>query len=140
MSERLPTPPAAVVVDASAMVEALAGDADWLDRLGRWQDEGALILAPPHFPVEAANALLRGIRLEPADVIARVGELFEAGVGIADRGLPGLFDAIELADRHDLTAYDAAYLQLALELDGELATLDRALARAARTEGLSVVD
>lgn len=132
--------PAAVVVDASVMVEALTGDQEWLDRLGGWQDEGASILAPPHFRLETANALLRSVRLEPADAMARMGELFEAGVDVADRGLSGLFDAIELAERHGLTVYDAAYLQLALELDSELATLDRALARAARTEGLDVID
>ena len=65
--------------------------------------------------------------------------LFAAGVEVADRGLPGVFDAVELAARHGLTVYDAVYLQLVLELDGELATLDRALARAARAEGVPVV-
>ena len=122
------------------MVEALLGGPRWLERLGHWQDEGAFILAPPHFRLETANALLRSVRLEPADAMARVSALFEAGVDIADRGLPGLLDAVELADRHGLTVYDAGYLQLALELDGELATLDRALAQAARTEGVGVID
>ena len=66
--------------------------------------------------------------------------MFAAGVDVADRGLPGVFDALELADRHGLTVYDAAYLQLALEIDGELATLDRASARAALAEGVIVID
>jgi predicted nucleic acid-binding protein len=35
--------------------------------------------------------------------------------------------------------YDALYLQLAVDVDGELATLDRDLARAARAEGIEVV-
>jgi LuxR family maltose regulon positive regulatory protein len=37
---------------------------------------------------------------------------------------------LHLADRHGLTVYDALYLQLALDVEGELATLDRDLAKA----------
>ncbi len=40
-----------------------------------------------------------------------------------------------LARRHGLSAYDAAYLELALRERAELATFDRALARAAREAG-----
>ena len=59
--------------------------------------------------------------------------------GVADRGLGGMFEAIELADRHQLTVYDAAYLQLVLDVDGTLATLDADLARAARSEGVALL-
>jgi predicted nucleic acid-binding protein len=52
----------------------------------------------------------------------------------------GLAEAVELAERHRLTVYDAAYLALALDLDGELATTDRALATAGRAEGIEVID
>ena len=52
-------------------------------------------------------------------------------VDVADRGVPGLVDATDLAARHDLTVVHAAYLALAIDVDGELATGDRALARAA---------
>jgi len=45
---------------------------------------------------------------------------------------------IGLCRRHGLTVYDALYLDLALREDAELATLDAALARAARTEGVQV--
>ncbi len=128
----------AVVVDASAMVEVLIGNERWQDRLADWQAAGAVILAPAHFRVEIANALLRGVGLEPADAIARVRLLFAAGVDVADRGLSGAFDAVELADRHRLTVYDAAYLSLALDIDGELATEDKALIRAASAEGVRI--
>ncbi len=134
------TPPAAaVVVDASVMVEVLTGNATWQDRLATWQERGALLLAPPHFRLETTNALLRSVRLEPPDIMGRVQALFLAGVDIADRGLPGVFDALELADRHGLTVYDAAYLSLVLDIDGELATQDKALIKAARTEGVTVI-
>jgi predicted nucleic acid-binding protein len=41
--------------------------------------------------------------------------------------------------RHRLTAYDASYLALAAGEKRSLATLDNALAAAARTEGVTVV-
>ena len=46
---------------------------------------------------------------------------------------------IGLRRRHGLTGYDALYLDLALREDADLATLDAALARAARSEGVQVV-
>jgi predicted nucleic acid-binding protein len=73
-------------------------------------------------------------------VAARLRELFRAGVEVVDRGLIGLVDAIELAAVHGLSVYDAACLALALELEGDLATRDHALARAAGAEGLVVID
>lgn len=44
-----------------------------------------------------------------------------------------------LARRHRLTVYDAAYLELALRTALPLATLDAALATAARSEGARVL-
>ncbi len=44
----------------------------------------------------------------------------------------------ELAERHGLTVYDAAHLQLALDREGEIATVNQALGRAAAAEGLVV--
>ena len=46
---------------------------------------------------------------------------------------------VGLARTHRLTAYDAAYLDLAVRLTAPIATLDRALADAARAEGLELV-
>ncbi|AXC11496.1 hypothetical protein ACPOL_2172 [Acidisarcina polymorpha] len=51
-----------------------------------------------------------------------------------------LFEATKkLAEKHRLTAYDAGYLELALRSALPLATLDDALRRAARLEGVSVL-
>jgi len=44
-----------------------------------------------------------------------------------------------LARRHRLTVYDAAYLELAVRMGLPLATLDKALAAAARAEGVEIV-
>lgn len=60
--------------------------------------------------------------------------------------LPIRFDRIadsasvlQLARRHRLTVYDAAYLELAQRENAPLATLDNALTRAAKAEGMSLV-
>lgn len=47
---------------------------------------------------------------------------------------------LALARRHRLTVYDAAYLELAQRLRLPLATLDRALADAARAESVPLID
>jgi predicted nucleic acid-binding protein len=47
---------------------------------------------------------------------------------------------LALARVHRLTFYDAAYLELALRLSAPLATLDRALARAARAAALPLLE
>ena len=44
-----------------------------------------------------------------------------------------------LGEAHGLTAYDAMYLDLAIRLGADLATLDAALRRAALAEGIVVV-
>jgi predicted nucleic acid-binding protein len=60
-------------------------------------------------------------------------------VSVADRGLPGVFESIGLADRHGLTVHDPAYLQLVLHVGGALATFDGDLRRAARAEGVELL-
>ena len=52
---------------------------------------------------------------------------------------PDLETAFDLADRHRLTIYDAAYLEAALRNAAPLATLHKALARAAASQGLPLV-
>ena len=46
---------------------------------------------------------------------------------------------MRLARQHGLTIYDAAYLELASRTGLTLATLDQALAAAARAEGVKVL-
>lgn len=132
-------PPTPVVVDASFAIEALLDGGASLDRWVEWIRGGRVRLVPAHFWAELANALLLGRRFEPGRAALMVGAAARAGLETADRGLAGVADALDLADRHRLTVYDALYLQLAADVDAELATLDRDLARAARAEGVGVV-
>lgn len=52
---------------------------------------------------------------------------------------PRRYSIAGLTRTHRLTAYDAAYLELALRENVALATLDDALMRAARSEGVVLV-
>jgi predicted nucleic acid-binding protein len=62
------------------------------------------------------------------------------------KGLPVAVDVdvekdvlMQLARRHRLTVYDAAYLELAVRRNYPLATLDAALSTAARTERIALI-
>jgi predicted nucleic acid-binding protein len=136
---RIAEPPRAVIVDASAAVTFLQADATWLRRWTEWNESGAIVLAPAHFRAEVANALLRSVKLPAVEVAVHLSRLFRSGVEVVDVQLPALLEAIALADKHHLSVYDALYLQLALDIDGELATLDGDLRRAAESERLSVI-
>ena len=49
-------------------------------------------------------------------------------------------EVLRLARNHDLTVYDAAYLELADRQGLPLATLDADLVRAARAEGIALIE
>jgi predicted nucleic acid-binding protein len=131
--------PPIIVVDASVAVPLLRAEPRWVERWESWIEAGALVLVPAHFGHEVANALVRGTTIRSAaQAIALIRDLFAVGLEVADRGLRGLDGALRLAEQHGLTVYDAAYLDLAIDVDAELATLDRDLALAAAAEGLAV--
>jgi predicted nucleic acid-binding protein len=71
-------------------------------------------------------------RLTESDTAAFLRSLARLGVTV-DRS-PVEADVLTLARRHRLTVYDAAYLELARRDGMPLATLDTALATAARAE------
>lgn len=101
---------------------------------------GAAATAPALWWFEVRNALLQSVRrnrLTEVELKAFLLRLREIPIEI---GPPSGEDAIFLlAQRHRLTFYDAAYLELALREKAPLATLDDALARAAVTEGVALI-
>lgn len=131
----------AFVIDVSFALASILPDEEGADvdaAMARLAAEGALV--PDLFWHEMRNALLvaeRGRRIEGAAVESELAAL---------RALP--IDAVETsADAHvvaiaragALTAYDAAYLQLALTRALPLATLDGRLATASRQAGVPVI-
>ena len=98
---------------------------------------------PPIWPFEVANALagaMRASRMKPADAERFMALLGSFPLGLEPRGMDGVFrEVLPLAREHGLSCYDATYLELALRLGLPLATLDRALRRAAGRVGVPLV-
>ena len=129
----------AVVVDASVAVEVIDANPVWVSQWATWVENGTILLTPQIFPFEVANALIRGKHFSAADTQVLLIRILDGGLEPADRGAQALLESIQLAERHRLTVYDATYLQMALEVEAEIATTDRHLAAAADREGLAVV-
>ena len=99
--------------------------------------------APGLWPLEVCNAVLtaqRRGRFSSADVPLFLDLVAGLGVSVDQRSLRNAFDEVlPLAERHGISSYDAAYLELALRRNAALATLDAGLARAARAAGVALI-
>lgn len=104
--------------------------------------EGAVV--PGLWPLEIANGLVSGERhgrIKPAETAAFVAMIEELPIDTDPvTGDRALHETISLAREHRLSAYDAAYLELAMRLGLPLATDDRSLAAAAKRVGVILVD
>lgn len=104
-------------------------------------DEGAVV--PVLWRFEVANSLqmaVRSHRIEARDRDETLADLGEIDVAIdAEGNALAWSSCVELADQHRLTVYDATYLELAQRRRLRLATLDKALIRAAKAELVPVV-
>lgn len=132
-------PPVPVVLDASITVGMATGEEPAINAVLAAARGGGMLIAPAHVWIETANALPRGRRHSPLDVVQVLEDMARMGIETADMGLEGLRAAIGLAERHRLSVCDAAYLWLAIDVEGELATLDQQLARAVAAEGVALV-
>jgi predicted nucleic acid-binding protein len=114
-------------------------DADRL--LDRLRDDGAIV--PMLWFWEVANVLnaaVRRGRLAPGEVPPRLRLLSALPIEVDAEGAARAWrETLMLAQAHGLTAYDAAYLELALRHGAELATLDKDLRAAASGLGVKVV-
>jgi predicted nucleic acid-binding protein len=116
------------VVDASALGALMFGEPDGPAVAERLR--GAGLIAPALLPFEVANVCVKKIRRHPDQRDAlmaafRMLEGMEVGVVEVDQG-----EALVLAERSGLSAYDASYLWLARRMSAELVTLDKRLAGA----------
>jgi predicted nucleic acid-binding protein len=120
-----------IVVDADVMVLALASPSDQGDA-ARAVLTADLWFAPAHMPLEVIPTLRKAVvggQLAEADADAAFGALMAAEVTYA-----GATDALLQAVwgvRHNVSAYDAAYLAVAAGRGAQLVTFDARLAKAA---------
>ena len=112
-----------------------------MDLLDRVAETGAF--APSLWPLEALNGLLMAERRGRVDATRR-----QRLAGFL-RALPVTLDmetadhawtaTVRLAERHRLSVYDAAYLELAQRRKLPLATLDEDLIKAAKALGMTLL-
>ncbi len=106
----------------------------------RLQEDRAV--APALLHMEYANVLRTACRR--GALIAQQAQEAIAQLALlpidTDREAQAPGQLLALALRHDLSAYDAAYLELALRRQLPIATTDTALADAARAAGVGVVE
>lgn len=132
------------VLDASIVIAALSPDEGLVtaqDAIRPYVAGGAH--APALWPFEIANTLYWKVRKgdltqEAADIV--VNSAFLIAIAL-DQSSPQEVKrgVMPLCWKHQLTSYDAAYLELALRLKLPLASVDKALVRAARAEGVTIL-
>jgi predicted nucleic acid-binding protein len=112
-----------------------------IDLLYRVGETGAV--APILWPLEALNGLLMAERKRRVDANRRhrlAGFLQALPITLdAETADQAWTATIRLAERHRLTVYDAAYLELAQRRNLPLATLDEDLIKAANALGTTVL-
>lgn len=133
----------AFVLDCSVAMAWVFPD-EATEATGRLRESlvGGRALVPSLWPIEVGNVLLAATRRGRI----RVDEWPPIRANL--EALPIEIDpvstarvwkaALELAHAHDLSVYDAMYLELAARMRMPLATLDRALGEAGRAVGVDV--
>jgi predicted nucleic acid-binding protein len=100
---------------------------------------GETALVPAHWPFEVGNVLVHAVRrrrIERAKQVQFIVQLRRLPIRVdAESATQALQRSLVLAERHGLTVYDAAYLELALRMSLPLASFDQDLRKAAKAEG-----
>lgn len=136
-----------IVIDCSLIMASILPDESGaaaekiLDDLARGLDEAVV---PAHFYLECSNVLataLRRKRITAAVLGAYLDTLLALPLDTdtACLSAAGTRDIMLFATAHRLTAYDAAYLELAIRSGCPLASLDSSLRKAAETRGVSLL-
>lgn len=101
------------------------------------------VIVPILWRLEVANALAMAIRTNRVTATKRHQALInldDFGIDVDSLAPAIAFSVLsDLADKHRLTIYDAAYLELAMRAGYPLVSLDRALRAAAQKEGVAVL-
>ena len=134
------------VADASATLpwcfeeEATPATEALLERLRA----GEPAVVPAHWSTEVMNGLIMAVRRGRIDLerVARFArDLAALPIRIEPPHAPATWDAvIQVATKHQLTVYDAAYLELAERTRLPLATLDGDLRKAALAASVVLVE
>lgn len=127
-----------IVIDTSAIIAVIADEPE-KERLIELT-KGATIVVPPSVKWEVGNAfsaMLKRSRL----TLEQAGDAIDVYDSISMETVEiNLKDAMRLAGKYNIYAYDAYILQCAVEFDLPLLSLDKDLVEIAKREGLQVIE
>ena len=134
------SPPGFVLDGSIALAWYFADEADaYADEVGR-QLPAVEAIVPTIWPLEVANAVLMGERRKrstPAQAATWISHLLTLPITVdGETSAHALGAILNLARMQSLSAYDAAYLELAMRRGLPLATLDDQLKVAAAAVGV----
>lgn len=105
--------------------------------------ESSEALVPAIWPIEVGSALLAGERrkrITAPEISTSLALLRKLNIQLDPEGLQtGVGELVRIARSNRLSVYDAAYLALAMREGLPLATLDKPLAKAARSVGVRLL-
>jgi|SRR5277367_2761070 predicted nucleic acid-binding protein len=133
------------VFDASVCVAWCFEDetTEWVTNLFLPLSGADRIIVPAHWPVEISNTFLQALRRKRVissqverfwDQLARLPFAVESPLSASQAK-----NVLRVSEKHSLTAYDGAYLDVAMRNRIPLATLDAALANAAKKEQVTLL-
>jgi predicted nucleic acid-binding protein len=127
-----------IVVDTSTVIAVVVGEAEKAKLIELTKD--ATIVAPPSIDWEVGNAftaMLKRSRITLEQAIEAIGVYQEISLEIVEIDLK---EAVRLAGKHNIYAYDAYILQCAIEHDLPLISLDQDMINVAKQEGVQVFE
>ncbi len=127
-----------IVVDTSTVIAVVVGEAEKA-RLIELTKE-ATIVAPPSIDWEVGNAfsaMFKRSRINLEQAVKAIEVYQEISLEIVEIDLK---EAIRLAGKHNIYAYDAYILQCAIEHNLPLISLDQNMINVAKQEGIQVLE
>jgi predicted nucleic acid-binding protein len=127
-----------IVVDTSTVIAVVAGETEKAKLIELTKD--ATIVAPPSIDWEVGNAfsaMLKRTRITMQQAIEAIEVYQEISLEIVEIDLK---EAVRLAGKRNIYAYDAYILQCAIEHNLPLISLDQNMIDIAKQEGVEVIE
>lgn len=127
-----------IVVDTSTIIAVVVGESEKARLIELTED--ATIVAPPSIDWEVGNAfsaMLKRSRITLEQAIEAIEVYQEISLEIVEIDLK---EAVRLAGKHNIYAYDAYILQCAIEYSLPLISLDQNMIDIAKQEGVKVLE
>ena len=130
--------PMRIVVDTSTVIAVIAGESAKNNLIELTKD--ATIVAPPSIDWEIGNAfsaMLKRSRINLEQALEAIEVYQEISLEIVEIDLK---EAVRLAGKFNIYAYDAYILQCAIEYNLPLISLDKNLIDVAKRQGIQVIE